>query len=126
MKGVITKWDSHFSDGWITDEMGREYFFHFSGCNFNSVRKGLIVEFEPIDEGKKSLKAVNINKIGLGTRHPFYNDCQHIIEFIEANVPDSEERRYRIRDLKTMANYFKVKEELLPDGRNPYLEPLEV
>ena len=126
MKGKITEYNGYYSDGWITGYDGNTYFLHATNCEFNSVRKNLLVEFDVVDEGKEHLKAVNIKKIGLGDNHPFCHDCKRLIEFIQENTESSEEQEYRIRDLLTMYNYFSRQEELLPDKFRSIYRPEKV
>lgn len=124
MKGIITKYNTHFSDGIIKGYDGIEYWFYRSHSvekTDKHLRKGTIVQFDITDEGKENLIATNVKRIGYGTNHPFANDCIEVIKLLEKYVPDSDDqKKYSIRDLQTMINYFTLKEELLPNGREEF------
>lgn len=121
MRGIITKVCNSISIGTITDDSGTEYFFHYSNFPKNHIKKGYVVEFDYIDEGKKKLRAVNIKLIGYGVNHPFCNPILNICKFIEENTPDTEDREYKLRDLQMLYDYFVDTEDLdVGDLRRKY------
>lgn len=121
MRGMIAHKNGRYNNGWITGDDGIIYFFHGKDCNSGSTRKGSMVEFDIVDEGREHLRALNIKKIGLGKNHPFYRDCKCIAEFITKNTEPSKEQSYILQCLQTMCNYYKTEPLLLPNGRDPYL-----
>ena len=122
MIGTIKKVNNSNGTGWIEDKYGDKIFFSRRDCKFNSVRQGLIVKFDTVDEGKPSLKAVNIDKIGLGKRHPFYKDCLEIVKYIKEYTPEDERQKYIIEHIEAIGHYFSSNPELLPYGRDPYMK----
>lgn len=110
MRGIITKASNPMSIGIIKDDNGIEYFFHYTDFPKKHIKKGYVVEFEVINEGKKKLKAINIKLIAYGINHPFCSSILNICEFIEENAPDSEDKEYRLRDLQMLYYYFAESE----------------
>lgn len=110
MKGRIRTIKTSY--GFIKGEDGNDYFFFYEDVNRKKIKRGYIVEFEVIDEGKDNLKAKNINVIGLGKWHPYANDISRVMEFLKDNCADNEELGYRLRDLNDIYNYFANLEDL--------------
>lgn len=107
MKGRITQYNSKFLTGSITGENKEKYFFHKNDFNRHKIKTDYIVEFDIVDEGKDHLKAVNIKLIGLGKNHPYCNDIERVIDFINLEHKNNEEAQYRLRDLKNIYKYFR-------------------
>ena len=62
MKGKIKKLIGERGFGFITDENGKEVFFHRSalaGEDFNALEEGTSVEFD-LEDGPKGPRAVNV------------------------------------------------------------------
>lgn len=62
LNGKVKNFNSVKGFGFITDEEGKDYFFHFSSLNmegYKTVKPGALVTFEPTN-GEKGLRAVNI------------------------------------------------------------------
>jgi len=48
--------------GFLTEDSGKDYFVHASGCTDKFLVKDDVVTFE-LEEGKKGQKAVNVKKV---------------------------------------------------------------
>lgn len=61
--GVVKNFNSSKGYGFITDEEGKDYFFHFSSLNmegYKQIKPNTQVTFEPTT-GEKGLRAINIS-----------------------------------------------------------------
>lgn len=113
MRGRITKIWSNGMFGQITGEDGVQYYFNKQNVieYRRHLRTDYIVEFVPtsVKEGahKGEPEATHIVKVGHGKHHPLAVNVTRIAEYIMDNVPDDEpEKPYRLRDLRTLYNYF--------------------
>ncbi len=114
MKGTVTKWSDFNSSGFITGEDGNDYFLHKSEMvNSKNVKRGNIVSFDYIDEGKTCLRAVNVKKTGHGPSHPFVHDLERIYDALDEYVSEFDsEKDYILRDVRMIMNYFKKAEDI--------------
>ena len=109
MVGTITSWFGNRSTGLIAGEDGNVYFMHDSDMiGTRKVRKGNIVRFDisEIVDGKHQ-RAVNIRKIGHGPGHPYLPCLKRLYETVEQADIDAEEKRYQLRDIQMIMNYFE-------------------
>ena len=130
MKGKVTSWNGHFSNGFITGEDGNEYFLHDSEITSGSkkINKGNIVQFDFIDTGDKRPRAVYVRKTGHGPKHPFIKDLDRLYETVSSAVIDEEEKSYRLRDIDMLRAYFSEVEDIewCPDVRRTFREKGEI
>ena len=64
-KGTVKWFNGQKGFGFISDELGKDVFVHYSGINmdgFKSLEDGQAVEFDVI-EGQKGPQAVNVTKL---------------------------------------------------------------
>ena len=109
MHGNVTRYIDTVGLGYILGEDGVKYLFN-TDCfvppfNLKQIRFGMLVEFEPADRNRAHLVATNI-KLKYVDHHPFCSDLEQVIKYIQDNVRDSDERKYRIRQLKAIDLYL--------------------
>ena len=65
MKGTVKWFNNQKGYGFISDETGKDVFFHYTGLNMNgfkTIDEGQEVEFDVV-EGSKGPQATNVTKL---------------------------------------------------------------
>lgn len=122
MKGIVDKRIfadetgraySHGGYGFIKGEDGNRYFFHSSdveNCNPKKLLTYNIVRFEPITEDGE-LKAVSVNKIGYGKKHPYIKNLAYMKETVNSIAIPKTTKRFFIKDIEKMIKYLSMVED---------------
>lgn len=122
MKGIIDKRIfadetgraySHGGYGFIKGEDGNRYFFHSSNvenCNPKNLLTYNIVRFETITEDGE-LKAINVNKIGYGKKHPYIKTLAYMKETVDSIAITKTTKKFFIRDIEKMIKYLSLVED---------------
>lgn len=122
MKGIVDKriWAdengraySHGGYGFIKGADGNRYFFHsndIENCNPRRLLTYNIVRFEPVTENGE-LKAVAVNKIGHGKKHPYIKNLAFMKETVNSIAISKATKKYFLKDIEKMINYLSVVED---------------
>ena len=109
MRGTIVKYLQDTGVGYILGEDGNTYLLGFDSIsestNHANLRQGLIVDFSPHIEEERFHTIAKDVKVVYKT-NPFCADIEQVIAYIRDNIQDSEERVYRIRQLKAISMYI--------------------